>query len=168
MSEDECCQDRTRCTDNNNRDRHCLIVCGSHKNTYSRRVFLSHQLQKIICFTGTREKQREREGDILLGDERVRGLCLPRAAVTPRWGSWACPPVHLGGCIFGQEARRKNPRGLNETHHVIERESNVTDSGASSGGNMWIQTVSIRCWIDSRLKPLLAKILPENKPLLSA
>lgn len=39
---------------------HCVIVCGSHKNTYSGRVFLSHQLQKIICFTGKQEGETDR------------------------------------------------------------------------------------------------------------
>lgn len=39
---------------------HCLIVCGSHKNAYSGSVFLSHQLQKIICFIGKQEGETER------------------------------------------------------------------------------------------------------------
>lgn len=39
---------------------HCRTVCGSHKSSYSGRVFLSHQLQKIICFIGKQEGETER------------------------------------------------------------------------------------------------------------
>lgn len=138
---------------------HCVIVCGSHKNAYSRRVFLSHQLQKIICFRG----KQEEETDILLGDERVRGLCLPQTGALPRWGSWACPPAHLGGCVAGQEAKGK-------TQRVSVRQS-VSQSA------MWPTQLS-RKQVDAdcvsqgvnweTLKASFAKIVPENGSLLSA
>ena len=60
--------------------------------------------------------------------------------------------------------KKKNPQGLGKTNHVTE--SNVTASGASVGGNKWMQTVSIKWRIDSRLKRVVPRFLPT--PLLSA
>lgn len=95
---------------------HCLIVCGSHRNAYSGRLFLLHQLHKIICFLGETERYSP------WGDEGVRGLCSPGAAVTPRWGSGACPPAHLGAHVVGLEAKGKTLRAS---------ERQITSQGAT-------------------------------------
>lgn len=63
-----------------------------------------------------------------------------------------------------KKKNKKNPQGLGETNHVTE--CNVTASGASVGGNKWMQTVSIKRRIDSRLKRVVPRFLPT--PLLSA
>ena len=60
---------------------HCLIVCGSHRNAYSGRVFLLHQLHTIICFSAETQRYSPE------GDEGVRGLCSPGAGRVhrPTW-----------------------------------------------------------------------------------
>lgn len=87
-----------------------VIVCGSHKNPLSRLVFLSHQLQKIICFivkqereTGRGERGSERDSQ----RDGVRGLCFPRCCCDAPWTNRACPTAHLGGCAVGQKAKKK-------------------------------------------------------------
>lgn len=128
----------------------CLIVCGSHKNAYSGRVFLSHQLQEIICFIGKQKRETERYSPGRWRSQRAlfaRSCC---DAPVRELGVSTGPPGRLCCRAGGQ---KEHPQGLDTTDHVIE--SNVTDSGASSGGNKW--TESIKCWIDRCLKLLLAR-----------
>lgn len=76
------------------------------------------------------------------------------------------PPGRMCRRAGGQKWKKKKkiPQGLGETNHVTE--CNVTASGASVGGNKWMQTVSIKRRIDSRLKRVVPRFLPT--PLLSA
>lgn len=62
-----------------------VIVSGSQENPLSERMSLSHQLRKIICFTG---KQRERDSR-----RDVRGLCFPRSRQQTAV-SYKSPPPH--------------------------------------------------------------------------
>lgn len=106
---------------------HCLIVCRSHRNAYKRVCVPQSSATENHLFH--RESRREKQRDILRGGgEGVRGLCLPGAGVTPRWGSWACPPAHLGGCAVGLESKsekkQKKPSGSrgDKSRHRVQRD----------------------------------------------
>lgn len=131
-------------------------------------VFLSHRLQKIICFTG-KAGGRNREIFSGGGEKESEGFVCPEPAWRPGEGAgrvhrptWEDVPS--GWRPKMKKKNKKNPQGLGETNHVTE--CNVTASGASVGGNKWMQTVSIKRRIDSRLKRVVPRFLPT--PLLSA
>lgn len=117
MSTDECCQDRTRCSDNN-RGSNCVIVCGSHRKAHSGPVFLGPLLL-------SRETERYSPG----GWRSQRALLAQRCgdALVRELGVSPCPPGRMCCWAGGQ---KENHQGLKKTYHVIEN-----DSGASSGGN---------------------------------
>lgn len=114
---------------------HCLIVCGSHKKAYSRRV----------------GRQTERYSP---GGWRSQRVLFARSccdAPVRRPGVSADPPGRLRSRAGGQ---KENPLGLSKTDHVMDH------NWASSGGNKWIQTVSMKWWTDRCLKQLLPRFYP--------
>lgn len=116
------------------RGSHCLIVSGSQKNAYSRhsrRVLLSHQLQRLICVREKQETQRPnlRGGwrSFVCGDAPVRAGRDQRPTwevVSPGW-------------------RPKNEKPQRISIRLITWSRRATCSDASSGENTWIQTVIV-------------------------
>lgn len=95
-----------------------------HTRTHTAgRVFLSHQLQKIICFTGKQEGETDRYSPG--GWRSQRALFAQNCCDAPvrELGVSTGPPGTLCCRAGGQ---KENPQGLNKTDHVIEYD--VTDS----------------------------------------
>lgn len=134
---------------------YCLIVCGSHKNACSGRVFLSHRLRKIICFMGKQHRETERYS--LEGRRSQRALFAHNCcdALVRELGVSTGPPGRLWGW------RPKKPSGSQEDiirHRVCARtwlqlgRKQAAADRVSQGGR------TDRC----------RKLLPENACLLSA
>lgn len=64
---------------------HCRNVCRSHRSSYDTSVFLSHQLQKIICFRGKQEGETERYSPD--GRRSQRALFAQNGRDTPAEGA---------------------------------------------------------------------------------
>lgn len=91
---------------------YCLIVCGSHKNACSGRVFLSHRLRKIICFMGKQHRETERYS--LEGRRSQRALFAHNCcdALVRELGVSTGPPGRLWGW---RPKKTENPRGPKKT-----------------------------------------------------
>lgn len=90
---------------------HCLIVCGSHKNACSGRVFLSHRLRKIICFMGKQHGETERYSPEGRRSQRALFAHSCCDALVRKLGVSTGPP----GRLSGWRPKKESPRGLKKT-----------------------------------------------------
>lgn len=112
--------------------------------------------KSFVSWESSTEKQR----GILWRDGGVRGLCLPTTAVTPWWGSWACPLVHLGGCGVGGQKNGKPSESQEDIirHRVCARTWLQLGRKQAAADRVGQGGRTDRC----------RKLLPENVCLLSA
>lgn len=152
MSEDERCQDRTRCTDNN------------REKPLSDCLWITQERIQRACVpqssaTGNHlfhRKAGERNRAIFSWEmKESEGFVCPELLWRPGEGAGRVHQPTWEVVLSGWRPKGK-PSGsrYDRSRHI---ESNVTDSGASSGGCEPIQTESVKCWIDRCLKPLLAR-----------
>jgi len=140
--------------------RHCPIVCETQECIKQACVPQTSATENHLFKMKAGDTEQERK--TLMGDDRVRGLCLLRAAGTPRSGSWACPPAHLGGYVVGQEAKNEAPQGLSEASHVIGDSSMTPLKKTKTVDSNRVNQI-LNSWM---LEAALGKILPKNTPPL--
>lgn len=121
MSEEKCCQDRTRCTDSNRRKPLCDCLGITQERVQQARVPQSSATENHLFQRKAGGGNRYSPG----GWKSQRALFAPNWCSAPvrELGVSTSPPGRLCCWAGGQ---RENPEGLSKTDRVIE--CNVTDS----------------------------------------
>lgn len=142
------------------RGRYCLIVCGSHKNAYSGRVFLSHQLQKIICFMVEQERDRQTERGSPGGWRSQRAL-FTHSSWDAKVRKLACPAGPPGTLRCQAGGQKEKPQGILIRYITSLRQHSDASSGQDQNG---VIQMFLIWWM---LKGTLGKISPKNITLVS-